>query len=92
MARVRRKSAALAAASLRFMRRAYFKGIWGGVLVVIAAALAAFAVYGLATIPLAAHGGPYVVMGAVMYLGIAILLAVIGGRLIRSSVQARRLR
>ena len=72
------------------MRRVDYKSIWGGVLIGVATALVAFTAYGLAIIPLGAHGGPYVVMGAVMYVGFAVVLAVVGGRLIRSSRRARR--
>jgi len=62
-----------------------FKAIGGVALIVLALGLASFAVYGLVIAPLSAHGGPYMLMGGVLFIGIAILLAVVGGRLIRSS-------
>lgn len=73
------------------MRRTDINGIWGGVLMVVAAGLIAFTVHGLSIAILDEHGGPYLVMGAVMYVGIAGLLGVIGVRLIRSSIRARQL-
>jgi hypothetical protein len=70
------------------MRRVDFKAIWGAVLIVAAAGIASFAMYGLVTLPLGAHGGPYMLMGGLLFIGIAVLLAVVGGRLIRSSRRA----
>ena len=74
------------------MTRVDFKSIWGGLLLGASTALAAFTAYGLATLPLGEHGGPYLVIGAVMYIGIAALLAVVGVRLIRASLRERRSR
>ena len=74
------------------MQRIDFKSVWGGLLLSAATVLAVFTAYGLATLPLGEHGGPYVVIGAVMYIGIATLLAVVGVRLIRKSLRERRSR
>lgn len=69
------------------MQRVEIKALGGCLLIVPAAAIVSFAAYALTVTDHYAPGGSYMIIGGLMFIGITVLLAVVGGRMVRPSLR-----